>query len=365
MNLLKGSRSALGRIAVAFLASGISTTPTLAQDLAEKTAEFVIPFAESGGSARWANFFAPLLSEHLPGNPVVVVKYRPGAGSTAGANWFQEQTTNDGTLIFGTSGSTQFPYLLGDPRVRYEYRDWKIVLASGTGGVVYLPPDLGERFDGDFDDLQDELYLFGTPSVTTLDLVPLLTFKMLGLDVDAVTGIEGRGNGRLMFERGEANIDYQTTPAYLKSVVPLVEQGLAVPAFAYGFLDDEGNIVRDPTFPDLPSFKEVCEATAGCETSGPAWDAWKVFFTAGFAAQKMVFLPGTASQETVDMYEKAFKEIVARPDFMKAAEVDLGVYPQMTGKAAIKAYESAINVSPEAKQFVLDWLKDDYGVELK
>ena len=59
----------------------------------------------------------------------------PGAGSTAGANWFQEQTNGDGTVIFGTSGSTQFPYLLGDPRVRYEYKDWKVVLSSGTGGV--------------------------------------------------------------------------------------------------------------------------------------------------------------------------------------------------------------------------------------
>ena len=177
-----------------------------AQDLAGKTVDFVIPFSESGGSARWANFYAPLLSEALPGNPTVVVRYRPGAGSTEGANWFQEQDTNDGTLLFGTSGSTQFPYLLNDPRVRYEYSDWQPVLASGTGGVVYLPPDLGARFDGDFDDLTEEFFLYGSQGATTLDLVPLLSFQMLGLQVDPVFGIEGRGDGRLMFERGEANI---------------------------------------------------------------------------------------------------------------------------------------------------------------
>ena len=335
------------------------------QDLAGKTVEFVIPFSESGGSARWANFFAPLLSEHLPGKPTVVVRYRPGAGSTEGANWFQEQTTNDGTLIFGTSGSTQFPYLLGDPRVRYEYKDWKVVLASGTGGVIYLPPDLGKRFDGDMDGLKDESYLYGSQGATTLDLVPLLAFKLLGLKVDPVFGIKGRGDGRLMFERGEANIDYQTSAAYLKSVVPLVEQGLAVPIFSYGSLDEEGKIVRDPTFPDLPSFKEVCEATEGCETSGIAWDAWKAFFVSGFAAQKMVYLPGSAPQEVVDMYTKAFKEIVARPDFLEKAADELGKYPQMTGKAALGANEAAITVSPEAKKYVLDWLKADYGVELK
>ena len=60
-------------------------------NFAGKTIEWTIPFSETGGSAKWANFFAPLLSEALPGNPTVVVKFMPGAGSTKGANWFQRQ----------------------------------------------------------------------------------------------------------------------------------------------------------------------------------------------------------------------------------------------------------------------------------
>jgi tripartite-type tricarboxylate transporter receptor subunit TctC len=336
-----------------------------AQSLEGKTVEFVIPFSESGGSARWANFYAPLLSEALPGNPTVVVKYMPGAGSTKGANWFQEQDTADGTLIFGSSGSTQFPYLLGDPRVRYEYNDWQVVLASGVGGVSYLPPDIAEKFDGDADDLKGIDFIWGSQGATRLDLVANLAWKMLGMTVDPVFGIEGRGDGRLMFERGEANIDYQTSPAYLKSVVPMVEEGLAVPMMTWGALDDDGNIVRDPTFPEIATFKEVCEATAGCETSGDAWEAWKAFYIAGFPAQKMVFLPKTASPEVVAMYEKAFKDIKARPDFAELSETTLGIYPQMTGAAADKAKKLATNVPPSAKQYVKDWLKEDYGVTLE
>lgn len=362
----KSVTRALGALALGPACAVLATAgPVSAQDLAGKTVEYVIPFSESGGSARWANFYAPFLSKELPGEPTVVVRYRPGAGSTEGANWFQRQTTPDGTLIFGTSGSTQFPYLLGDPRVRYEYKDWKVALASGTGGVVYLPPDLGARFDGDMDGLKDESYIYGSQGATTLDLVPLLAFKMLGLSVDPVFGIKGRGDGRLMFERGEANIDYQTSSAYIKSVIPLVEQKLAVPIFSFGGLDDDGNIVRDPTFPDLPSFKEVCEATEGCEASGTAWEAWKAFFAAGFAAQKLIYLPGTAPQEVVDMYTAAIDRIVARDDFKERAADELGEYPQMTGKAALAAHNQAITVSAEAKQFILDWLQEDYGVSIK
>jgi len=334
-------------------------------DLEGRTVEWVIPFSETGGSAKWANFYAPLLSEALPGNPTVVVKFMPGAGSTKGANWFQEQSYEDGTLIFGSSGSTQFPYLLGDPRVRYEYNDWNVVLASGTGGVAYLPPDLAGMMDGlDASGLKDTDFIYGSQGATRLDLVPLLAWEMLGLNVEPVFGIKGRGDGRLMFERGEANIDYQTSSSYLKGVTPLVEAGTAVPMMSWGALDAGGNIVRDPTFPDMPTFKEVCDATPGCETNGEIWDAWKAFFVAGFPAQKMVFLPAGAPDAAVATYEEAFETIKARPDFAEISMGRLGVYPQMTGDAAAGALASATRVPESAKAFVVNWLMERYGVSL-
>ncbi|MEM9369379.1 MAG: tricarboxylate transporter [Planctomycetota bacterium] len=334
-------------------------------DLEGKTVEWIIPFSETGGSAKWANFYAPLLSEALPGEPTVVVKFMPGAGSTKGANFFQDQEYEDGTLIFGSSGSTQFPFLLGDPRVKYDYGDWNVVLASGTGGVAYLPPDLAAKMDGlDVTPLQGEDFIYGNQGATRLDLVPTLAWEMLGLNVESVMGIKGRGDGRLMFERGEANIDYQTSSSFLSGVTPLVEAGTAVPMMAWGALDDAGNIVRDPTFPDIPTFKEVCDATPACDTSGEKWDAWKAFFIAGFPAQKMVFLPNGASDDAIATYTAAFEAVKARPDFAEISGARLGKYPQMTGPAAETAKGSATKVTPEAKAFVINWLQDKYGVSL-
>ena len=142
------------RVAAGLVAAAAATFATGATagghgiNLEGETVEWIIPFSETGGSAKWANFYAPLLSDALPGQPNVVVKFMPGAGSTKGANFFQEQEYEDGTLIFGSSGSTQFPYLLGDQRVKYEYGDWNVGLASGTGGVAYLPPELAAKMDG-------------------------------------------------------------------------------------------------------------------------------------------------------------------------------------------------------------------------
>ena len=358
------------RAALSFALAAAATSVSAeahSMDMSGKTVEWIIPFSETGGSAKWANFYAPLLSEALPGQPTVVVRFMPGAGSTKGANAFQEMQFEDGTTIFGSSGSTQFPYLLNDPRVRYEYSDWNVVLASGTGGVAYLPPDLASQLgeNGGASALQEQDFIYGSQGATRLDLVPLLAWEMLGLNVEPVFGIEGRGDGRLMFERGEANIDYQTSSSYLSGVTPLVEAGTATPWFSFGALDDSGNIVRDPTFPDMPTFKEVCEATDGCETSGDQWDAWKAFFVAGFPAQKMVFLPAGATDAAIATYTQAFEDIKARPDFAEISQNELGIYPQLTGEAAKTALKDATNVPDAAREFVINWLQDSYGVSLQ
>ncbi|SNT31010.1 tricarboxylate transporter [Tropicimonas sediminicola] len=354
------------RVVVGIVAAAAMAAPAAAEvDFSGKTIEWVIPFSETGGSAKWANFFAPLLSEELPGNPTVVVKFMPGAGSTKGANWFQQQQHKDGTLLFGSSGSTQFPYLLGDPRVRYEYGDWIPVMATGTGGVAYLNAEDGAKFDGSANGLKDTDFIFGSQGATGLDLVPLLAWQMLGMNVEPVFGIKGRGDGRLMFERGEATIDYQTSSGYLGGSADLVAAGSAVPMMSWGALDDNGVIVRDPTFPDMPSFKEVCEATEGCETSGVAWDAWKAFFISGYPSQKIAFLPQGTPQDVVDTYVAAFEAVRSRPDFAELSANEVGKYPMFVGAGAANATKEATTVSPEAREQVVSWLKDAYGVSLE
>lgn len=343
-----------------------AVTPAMAEvDFSGETIEWVIPFSETGGSAKWANFFAPLLSAELPGNPTVVVKFMPGAGSTKGANWFQEQEHEDGTLMFGTSGSTQFPFLLDDPRVRYEYSDWLPVMASGTGGVAYLNPEDGAKFDGSANGLKDINFIYGSQGATRLDLVPLLAWEMLGMNVEPVFGIKGRGDGRLMFERGEATIDYQTSSGYLGASADLVANGSAIPMMTWGALDDAGNIVRDPTFPDMPTFKEVCEATDGCETSGEQWEAWKAFFVAGFPVQKIAFLPAGTPDDVVKTYSDAFLAVRSAPGFADLAAKQVGKYPVFIGEGAQKATVAGTTVSADAKSFVQNWLKEAYGVTLK
>ncbi len=176
--------------------------------------------------------------------------------------------------------------------------------------------------------------------------------------------MKGRGAGRLAFERGETNVDYQTSSAYLESVTPLVEAGEAVPIMSWGALDDDGNLVRDPTFPDLPHFAEAYEMVHGEPPSGPWFDAWKAFFTSGFAAQKMVFLPKDTPDDVVQAWRDAAAAAVASEEFQAKKQEVLGDYKQAVGEAAQKMKQLATEVAPEAKEWMANWLKERYNVRL-
>lgn len=355
-------RTALG-LTASLVALAIAAPSSAEVSFEGETIEWIIPFSPGGGSDTWARFNAPFLSKYLPGNPTVVVINEPGGGSTKGTNLFAARARPDGLTILGTSGSTQFPYLLGDPRVRFDYQDWEIVMASPTGGVVYGSPELVSSSE-DIANLQGEKLVYASQGATSLDLVPLLAFKLMGLDVQHVFGFTGRGDGRLSFERGEVNIDYQTSSAYIKNVEPMVEAGDAVPLFSWGALDEEGNLVRDPTFPDLPHFGEAYEMLTGEAPSGPEFDAYMAFFTAGFPAQKMVFLPGGTDPEIVAAYQQAVTEMKEDPEYQETKEPVLGTYEQVTGDAAQTLFEKGTTISPELRSQVVDMLSAEYNVKL-
>ncbi|WP_274425362.1 Bug family tripartite tricarboxylate transporter substrate binding protein [Chelativorans sp. YIM 93263] len=357
---------AAGASAAAFSTMGLAGARAQnGVDFSGETIEWWIPFSEGGGSDVWARFYAPFLSKHLPGQPNVVVRNVPGGGSITGTNEFVARAQPDGLALLGTSGSTQFPFLLGDSRVRYNYANLNPVLVTPTGGVVYIPASFGVSDASELGQLSEEELVYASQGATSLDLVPMLAFHVMGLNVRYVFGMTGRGDGRLAFERGEATIDYQTSSAYLTNVTPLVEAGDAVPLFSWGSLDGEGNIQRDPTFPDLPHFVEAYEMMHGEEPSGVAFDAYKSFFGSGFAAQKPAMLPEGTPQEIIDTYRQAFVDAVADPEMQEAKGDVLGEYTQAVGDDVEGLYRVATSIDPEARDWVRNYLSENYNVTLE
>ena len=360
-----------------------------------KTIEWVIPFKEGGGGDTWARFNAPFFQRHIAGNPSIVVNNIPGGGSIKGANLFAERVKPDGLMILGTSGTTQMPYLLDDPRVRYDYSKYKPIMAYPTGGVVYVSPSIvseklrnlkvnsvEEQTAKSIAIIQELLdnkvsLKYGSQGPTSLDIVTMYSFDLLGLDVQAVFGFRGRGAGRLAFERGEVKIDYQTSSAYLKNSVPLVENGEAIPLFSFGALDDNGNLIRDKSFRNVavgvfagdtvrvnvPHFGEVYGALDN-QLEGIEWDTWFAFMSAGFGGMKLLLTPKETPDEIVEAFHKGIASMKNDTEYQQNKFKALGGYPQVIGQPANKIFDLATNVGREEKAFMKNWLVEKYDLNL-
>jgi tripartite-type tricarboxylate transporter receptor subunit TctC len=325
-----------------------------AVDFAGKTITLMVPFPPGGGVDLWARFNAPLLAKYLPGKPQVIVRNSPGGGSTAGANLFQQIGKPDGLTLLASSASTQFPYLLGDPRVKYEYKDWRVVLAGPTGGAAYVSSKFGAKSIRDIDKLKNVELFYASSGPTALELTSLLGFRLLGLNVKHVFGIVGRAEALLGFERGEFSIDTQTTSAYIQRSAGLVQKGEAVPLFSWGVMDEQGNLSRDPNFPGVPHIEEAYEIVHGKKPEGIEWEAFKSFLVSGFPAQKLLVLPHGTSDEILEAYRAAARSLLKDPDYLAKRDEIIGEYEQVTDAAAERLYKAGTTISPESRQWVRD-----------
>src|SRR5690606_34489732 len=131
------------------------------------------------------------------------------------------------------------------------------------------------------------------------------------------------------------NLTFDNMSAYADRVVPMIEDGEAQPLFTLGFLDGEGNIVRDPMLPEVPTFFEVYERIHGKPLEGPQLGAMKALFMGRVMAAKMMILPKDTPPEIVAAYDEVFAKIASDPDFTGGpGEEIVGPYPQSLGDQA-------------------------------
>lgn len=328
---------------------------TNAQDFYDgQTVEVVVPFSNGGGTDRWARAVVPFLQKYLEGSTLQVVN-EPGGGSITSGNSFAVRREHDGLSLFVSSGSTVLPYLLGNEAVQYEFNDFQAITGSAVGGIVYTSPDTGITKGTDLCDNED-LLIFGGVSATGLDMVPLLSFQLLNANVFEILGYDGNGPIAIAFEQGEVNIDYQTSSSFLRNTAPLVEEGKAIPLYTFGVIDGEGNLVRDPSFADLPTTKEVYEECFGESPSGVAWDSYKATVAAGFAIQKIIWAHGDAPAGANEALIAAATQMIADPEFQEVKANLIGAYEFSTGEATMAQFAAAGALGDEAFAWLTEFL---------
>lgn len=349
--------------AVAGVALGLGAA--WAQDFAPSQVEMIVPYAEGGGSTIHARLLAGPLARAMPSSPTMIVRNVPGAGSVVGINEFAATSRPDGMMIAALGTGTFFQYLLENPAVQYPLPAFRPFLASPFGVVVYARKDFG--FSGE-DYVADTRHAIANRPIycgdgpTAADLPILVTYSLMGIDIQAVFGMsnaEARGG----FERGECQINFDNMASWAAGVEPLIEEGEAVALFTLGY-EVDGQVVRDPMTPDIPTFLEVYEEIHGAPLSGIEYDVWKMLFDIRVMASKMFVLPPETPDAIVQVYADALVAALESPALQSEAAQDvLGPYQQVTGiegPAAVLA--GAAQVSDEQREWLRNWLAEVYDV---
>lgn len=356
------------------LAAGIAGTVIVTTDearaevnFAGERIELLVPYRGGGGTDIYSRFLAPLLAERLPGKPTIIVNNVPGAGAIAGCNQFQERAKPDGKSLIAVSASATLNFAFRDPRAKYKLNKWNAILSTPVGTVVYAHSKTGVTGIGDIEKLRNQDLVMGANNPTGGDLRALLSLGLLGVHVKPIFGMN-RGDVYASFERGEFNINFDTITAYQARIVPMVEQGIAVPLFSLGFMNDQGEYVRDLSQPDLPSYLEVYKKLNGKDLDGDAYKAWFSIFNLNVMASRAILLPEGTPQEIVDTYNTAMRKLLADiekdPALRDKAFEILGPGPHAVGQAANRNLRNAVDFDDTAFAWLKQWLKDELDTTL-
>ncbi|WP_222273002.1 Bug family tripartite tricarboxylate transporter substrate binding protein [Modestobacter marinus] len=332
-------------------------------DYAGETVELVIPLAEGGGTDTWARFIGTELTRSMPGQPGFAPVNEAGGEGISGTNRFASSAEPDGTEILVGTATTVVPWVLGRSEVTYDFNQLTPILVNGTGGVIYARADAGVAGPADLLD-RDTPLRFGGISATGLDLTTLVAFDLLDADIEAIFGFEGRGPVNLALQRGEIDIDYQTTSAYGPAVEKIAEDGTAVPLMSFGQIDESGQVVRDPNFPDIPTVAEVYEELNGQAPSGEEFEAYKTLLELTYTYQKSMWVPHDTPPEAVATLRESADALGKSAEFQEAAADVLGGYPLLADEQLADSVSNAYTVDPDVRKYLIDLLHTDYQVEL-
>jgi hypothetical protein len=79
---------------------------------------------------------------------------------------------------------------------------------------------------------------------------------------------------------------------------------------------------------------------------------------------KALVLPQAASPDIVKTYDDAAQKLVSSSGFVEQSSRFLGNYPQLTGDAARESLQKAIEITPEARSAIAQYLKKYFNFTL-
>ena len=189
-------------VALAFMSPSSGHAQGVADFYKGKAVELSVGFSGGGGYDIYARLLARHMSRHIPGNPTIVVRNMPGAGSLVLANWLNNVAPKDGTAIGAIGRGTPFDPLIGIEAAKFD--PTKFIWLGSMNNEVSVCVSWHTSGIATFEQLREkELVVGGTGPSADTDQFPRIINQVLGTRFRIVSGYPGGNEVGLAMERGE------------------------------------------------------------------------------------------------------------------------------------------------------------------
>lgn len=284
---------------VAFCAAAVPfSTAALAEDpyFKGKTITVEVPSGSGGTYHIYCQMVQHHLGRHIPGNPTMIIKNRPGGGGSMSAAYMAKVAPKDGTQIAMVS-----PGAITTPLVRkvdFDARkfEWLGSLAARSSAVWIFHTRKDVRT---LKDLQTKSVKLASSGFAAAGSVyPRLLNKILGTKIELIYGYKGGGAMNLAIERGETEGRWNYRSAFTGVRPGWIKEKKIIPLVATG--------PRDPELKGIPHVADLIK-------KGSIDEKMHDLIAMNFEIGQAFYAPPGTSKKAVAILRDAFNKMVKDP----------------------------------------------------
>ncbi len=214
--------------------------------------DLVVGYNPGGGYDAYTRLLGRHIGGHIPGNPNIVVKNMPGAGSLRSANYLFNVAKKDGTVFGMFAGGIAMDALIGGKNTNFDPRKFNW-LGSMTESSSACWAWKGSGFNSLDDVMKKEMVVGASSGGSSTAAWPRTMNAFLGTKFKVVTGYPGTKGITLAVERGEVQGLCGYFISSIRSAKPDWLRDNKVTMIV-----QEAN-VRHPDFPNVPTVFEYAK----------------------------------------------------------------------------------------------------------
>jgi tripartite-type tricarboxylate transporter receptor subunit TctC len=325
-----------------------------------KTLNFVINFGPGGPTDIESRIFARHLSKHIPGKPNVTVQNMGGGGGLLAVNDIGEVAKPDGLTAAYFTGSL-FQHQIKDPALRVDIGKFGFITGVHGVTVSYIRADVPPGIKKPLDFLKAQKFrAAGLGISSSKDVRFRLSFDLLGLKYNYVTGYNNSSDARLAVQRNEAQYHDETLPSYRSQVEPqMVKTGMVTPLYYTDLVAPSGEVLVSRDVPELMPFSHYYKEAFGKPPSGIKYEALKAANMSSTNMTRMVLMPPKVPAESVAILRAAFDSLSRDQDFLQDAIAAMRFQPRFeVGAAGERLFQLASQTKPEVIAFLRKYIEE-------